>query len=92
MAVSPDSMAENDKVVQRLSLDFPILSDSDLEVTRALGLLHEGGGIEGDDVPRPATFLIQDGFIAWRDLTDNWRVRIRADDLLEVAIGMNRSR
>ncbi len=92
LAVSPDSVAENDRVVQRLSLDFPILSDPDLEVTRALGLVHEKGGMEGDDIPRPATFLIQNGFIAWRDLTDNWRVRIRADDLLEIAIGMNQPR
>ena len=92
MAVSPDSIAENDHVVDRLSLDFSILSDPDLEVTRALGLVHERGGMEGDDVPRPATFLIQNGLITWRDLTDNWRVRIRVDDLLEVAIGMNQSR
>jgi hypothetical protein len=25
-----------------------------------------------------------DGIIKWRDLTDNWRVRILADDLLDV--------
>ena len=35
------------------------------------------------DVPRPATFIIRDGRIVWRDLTENWRIRIQADDLLD---------
>ena len=85
VAVSPDSVAENEAVARRLGLDFPILSDSELELTRALGLLHEGGAPDGSDIPRPATFLVEGGVIQWRYLTDNWRVRIQADELLEVA-------
>lgn len=85
VAVSPDSVAENQKVARRLGLDYPILSDEGLEATRALGLVHTGGGMDGSDVPRPATFLVSDGVIRWRDLTENWRVRIRVDDLLAEA-------
>ena len=85
VAVSPDSVEENEQVVRRLGLEFPILSDGDLEVTTAMGILHEGASMEGADIPRPATFVVERGVIRWRDLTDNWRVRIRADELLEVA-------
>lgn len=84
IAISPDTVEENSRVVRRLKLDYPILSDGDLNVTKALGLLHEKGGMGGHDVPRPATFLIEGGVIKWRDLTDNWRIRIRVDDLLDV--------
>ena len=88
VAVSPDSVEDNEKVVLRLGLDYPILSDSDLEVTSALGLVHEGAAMDGGDIPRPATFLVEGGVIRWRELTDNWRVRIRADELLVVARGL----
>ena len=84
IAISPDTVEENSRVARKMKLDFPILSDGDLTVTKALGLLHEKGGMGGHDVPRPATFLIENGVITWRDLTDNWRVRIQADELLEV--------
>lgn len=83
IAVSPDSAAENLKVANNLGLDFPILSDSDLALTKALGLVHEGGGMEGHDIPRPAIFIVQDGTIRWRSLTKNWRVRIRPEPLLD---------
>ncbi len=83
IAVSPDSVAENAGVVRKLGLEYTILSDSDLALTTALGLVHEGGAMDGGDIPRPATFIIEDGHILWRDLTDNWRVRLRAGDLLD---------
>lgn len=84
LAVSPDSPAENQKVVTDLGLAFPVLSDADLTLTRALGLVHEGGGVPPDfkDIPRPAVFILRDGRIRWRALTDNWRIRVRPDPLL----------
>ncbi len=82
IAVSPDSVAENKGVADRFDLTFPILSDADLELTKALGLLHEGASMDGGDIPRPATLIIRNGAIIWKDLTDNWRIRIRAGDLL----------
>ena len=83
IAVSPDSVDLNKGVAERFGLTFPILSDPELELTASLGLVHEGASMEGGDIPRPATFIIRDGKIVWRDLTDNWRVRIRAEELLE---------
>jgi peroxiredoxin Q/BCP len=82
IAVSPDSVEENKGVRDRFDLAFPILSDPELELTKALGLVHEGA-FQGRDVPRPATFIVRDGVIVWRDLTDNWRVRIQAGELLD---------
>ena len=84
IAVSPDTVEENRGVVRRFDLSFPILSDENLELTDALGLRHEGASPNRDkpDVPRPATFIIENGVIVWRDLTDNWRIRIKAEDLL----------
>jgi len=71
-------------VATRLKLGFPILSDPELELTRSLGLLHEKGGPGGADIPRPAIFVVENGEIRHRDLTDNWRVRVKAEDLLQV--------
>ncbi len=85
IAVSPDSVEQNRKVVFRWKLDFQILSDSELELSKILGLVHEGGGISSDrpDIPRPAVFIVKDGVIRWRALTDNWRVRVQAGPLLD---------
>ena len=89
IAVSPDSVEDNARVVRKLGLDFPILSDSDLAVTTALGLLHEGGRMDGGNIARPATFIIEAGQIRWRDLTDNWRVRVRAGAVLDAYLQLN---
>ena len=85
VAISPDSPSQNLEVARKWGLEFPILSDADLEATRALGLVHEKGGMPPDfaDIPRPAVFIVKDGQIRWRALTDNWRVRVRPDPLLE---------
>lgn len=81
--MSPDSEAENRKVAENLGLDFPILSDSGLALTKAMGLVHEKGGMGGHDIPRPAVFIVQDGTVRWRALTKNWRVRVRPESLLD---------
>ena len=83
IAVSPDTVEENRGVAESHDLSFPILSDADLQLTKSLGVLHEGAAMDGSDIPRPATFIFEDGVIVWHDLTDNWRIRIQADELLE---------
>lgn len=82
IAVSPDAIPKNREVVNRDGLEFLVLSDRELEATRAFGLLHAGGGPRGADIPRPATFVIRDGKVRWRDLTMNYRVRPRPERLL----------
>ncbi len=72
-------------------IEFALLSDSALEATRAYGLMHADGGFEGD-IARPAVFIVDgDGRIAWRHLTDDWRIRPRVGELLEVLATLNKN-
>jgi peroxiredoxin len=82
VAISPDDVEQNRQVTEWLGLDFPVLSDRELRATDAFGLRHSGGSPEGGDIPRPATFILEDGMVRWRDLTESWRIRPRPDDLL----------
>ncbi len=86
LAICGESPEENAKVTGNLKLDFPILSDLDLKVVKAFGLFHHdavtptGTG----DIARPGVFILDGkGVIRWRYLTDNWRVRVRPETVLE---------
>ena len=53
---------------------------------RRYDLLHAGAGIEGQDVARPAEFLLDSsGTVRWVNLTENYWVRARPEQILEVA-------
>jgi len=84
-AICADSVEANAKVVDQLQLDYTILSDPDLIAIDRFDLRHKGGNpIEGKDVARPAVFVLdRNGVIRWRSLTDNWRVRVRPETILE---------
>jgi peroxiredoxin len=82
VAVSPDPVEKNRSVVERFGLEFPILSDGALELTRGLGLEHPGAGPDGATIPRPATFIVRDGAVRWADLTPNYRIRPRPETIL----------
>jgi peroxiredoxin len=82
VAISPDDVEQNRQVAEWLGLEFPVLSDRELRATDAFGLRHSEGSPDGGDIPRPATFLLEDGVVRWRDLTESWRIRPRPDDLL----------
>lgn len=65
---------------------FLILSDTKAEVIRQYHLLHTGGGPDGEDIARPAEFLIDSsGTVRWRNLTEDIRIRARANEMLAVA-------
>lgn len=85
LAICPDPVEENAKVVEKLQLDYAVLSDPELTVIDSFGLRHLGGNpMEGADVARPAVFVLdRDGVVLWRSLTDNWRVRVRPETILE---------
>lgn len=86
-----DSPENVRRVVDKLGLDFPVLSDPDATAITAYGVLHPGGGIGGGDIARPAEFLVnQDGTVRWRQVTENWRVRLRPEQIIE-AIRADRS-
>ncbi len=84
LAVSVDPPHTSAELAAELDLGFPLLCDPGLAAVDAYGLRHEGAGPEGRAVARPATFVLdRDGVVRWRDLTDNWRIRVRPDRILE---------
>ena len=84
LAICVDSVEENARVVKNLKLEFPILSDPDLVAIDDYGIRHKEASIEGSDVARPAVFILdREGIVRWRDLTENWRVRVRPEQVLE---------
>jgi peroxiredoxin len=75
---------DNRRLVEGLGLGFPVLSDSSRATIAAYGLVHRGAGPGGADIARPATLLVgRDGTVRWRHLTENWRVRISPDAVLD---------
>jgi peroxiredoxin len=84
LAVSVDPPESSREIVEAHGLEFPVLSDQSLAAIDAFGVRHPGGGLEGD-IARPALFILdRDGRVVWRDLTDDWRVRVRPGRVLEV--------
>jgi peroxiredoxin len=83
LAISVDSPADSREIVRAYGLEFPLLSDADGAVLDAFGVRHAGGGLAGD-IARPALFILdREGRVVWRELTDNWRVRVRPETILE---------
>jgi peroxiredoxin len=63
---------------------FTFLSDPNAEAIRRYDLLHPGAGIEGQDVARPAEFLLDNtGTVRWVNLTENYWVRATPNQILE---------
>ena len=84
LAISADTPAENRRVAESAELEFPILADTQGEAMDAFGVRHRGGGLHGNDIARPAVFILdREGRITWRALTSNWRVRVRPETVLE---------
>ncbi len=80
-ADAPDTLATK---LGKKGFTFPLLGDPELKAISAYGLRHEGGNPLGGDIARPALVLIDEaGKIRFRWLTDNWRVRPVASDILE---------
>jgi peroxiredoxin len=85
VAVSVDTIEESARLAEKLGLEFQILSDVQEDAIRTWGLVHESAKTGGGAISRPAIFLIEpDGRISWRQLTDDYRVRARPEDLLVV--------
>lgn len=83
LAISPDPNERSQELADRLRAHYKFLADRDLAVARRLGLVHAGGGAEKQDVPRPATVLIdKDGVVRWMALADNIQSRPDARDVL----------
>ena len=86
MAISTDTPQESRDLIQKAGYSFPFLSDQNTEAIRRYDLVHKGAGINGGDIPRPAEFLIDStGTVRWVNLTENYWVRARPEEVLEVA-------
>lgn len=68
-----------------MGFTYVFLSDPSAEVIRRYDLLHAGGGHGGKDIARPAEFLLDSsGAVRWVNLTEDYRVRARAEQVLKV--------
>ena len=69
---------------------FPFLSDPNAEAIKRWDLLHEGQGTNGGGIARPAEFLLDsEGVVRWVNLTENYLVRARPEQILEAARTMD---
>lgn len=76
-----DAVERNAELAADAGLELRIGADPELRAIDAYGLRHDGR--EEGPMARPATFLIdRQGVVRWRDLTDNYRMRPRPEDLL----------
>ena len=71
---------------QKAGYTFTFLSDHNADVIKRYDLVHKGAGIKGNDVARPAEFLLDSsGTVRWLNLTENYWVRARPEQVLEVS-------
>jgi peroxiredoxin len=83
VAISPDPNDRSQQVAEGLRLGYRFLADRDLAVARSYGLVHAGGGAEGQDVMRPATVVLdRDGVVRWFSVARNFQIRPDPDDVL----------
>ena len=89
LAIAVDAPHDARRVAQRNNLAFPLLCDTQREVVRAYGLLHEAGGPDGADIAVPAVVLIEPaeagqsgGRVVWRFMSRRIQDRLHPDDVL----------
>jgi peroxiredoxin len=71
---------------QKAGYTFTFLSDPKAEAIRRYDLVHAGAGEHGEDIARPAEFLLDSsGTVRWLNLTENYWVRARPEQILEAA-------
>ena len=86
VAISVDSPETSRNLAQSAGYTFTFLSDPKAEVIRRYDLIHAGAGENGQDIARPAEFLVDtSGTVRWVNLTENYWVRARPEQVLEVS-------
>ena len=86
MAISVDSPEVSRELCQKAGYTFTFLSDPKAEAIRRYDLVHAGQGISGEDIARPAEFLLDtSSTVRWLNLTENYWVRARPEQILEAA-------
>ena len=86
MAISVDSPETSRNLMQQQGYTFTFLSDPNAEAIRRFDLVHAGQGEGGHDIARPAELLVDStGTVRWVHLTENYWVRARPEQVLEVS-------
>jgi len=86
VAISVDTPEETRDLCQKAGYTFTFLSDQKNDAIRSYDLVHAGAGEGGKDIARPAEFLIDSsGVVKWVNLTENYWVRARPEQILEAA-------
>jgi peroxiredoxin len=86
VAISVDSPEESRDLCKKAGFTFPFLSDPNTEAIQKYDLLHAKAGVNGHDVARPGEFLVDStGVVRWVNLTEDFRVRARAEEFLAQA-------
>jgi peroxiredoxin len=86
VAISVDSPEESRLLREQTGYTFTFLSDPNAEVIRRYDLIHAGAGEKGQDIARPAEFLVDSsGTVKWVNMTENYWVRARPENILEAA-------
>ena len=83
VGISVDSNDESRKLAASQHYHFPLLSDPRAETIRAYGVLHPHAGESGDDIARPAEYLVDaSGKIRWENFTESIVVRLHPEMVL----------
>jgi peroxiredoxin len=86
VAISVDAPAVSAELCRKAGYTYAFLSDPNAEVIRRYDLLHPGGGVNGQDIARPAEFLLDSsGVVRWVNLTEDFRVRATPEEMLKAA-------
>jgi peroxiredoxin len=81
-----DTPEQSRDLCQKAGYTYTFLSDPKAEVIRRYDILHPHGGEDGQDIARPAEFLLDaNGVVRWVNLTEDFRVRARPEQMIEAA-------
>ena len=86
VAISVDTPGTTRELCTKAGYTYTFLSDPNAEVIRRYDILHRGAGPDGHDIARPAEYLLDaSGTIRWLNLTEDYRVRARPEQIIEQA-------
>lgn len=93
--ISPQSHEKSRKHAKKVGMDYDFLVDVNNEAAKKLGILHEHGVPKGfevlgyeTNVPKPTTFVLdKNGKVIFADLTTNYRLRTKPEDIIAALKG-----
>jgi peroxiredoxin len=84
VAISVDAPDVSAELCRKAGYTYTFFPDPNAEVIRRYDLLHPGGGVNGQDIARPAEFLLDSsGVVRWVNLTEDFRVRATPEEMLK---------